>query len=77
MISKSEFDNKINNQIRDDSNCIIINDKLVSFLYEIIRDHLPPGKVEEIVKNSEFEGDTKYSNGWLAKYAEYLAKRLR
>lgn len=53
-----------------------INSKLVSFLYELMRDHLPPGVIEEIVRNSQ-ESNVNYCNGWLAKYSEYLANRLR
>ena len=43
-----------------------------------MRDKLPLGKVEFLVKTTESEGDCKnlYTNGWLAKYAENLATRL-
>jgi len=39
-------------------------------------DDLPAGTVENIVKNSNKEIDVVYTNGWLAKYAEDIAKRL-
>ena len=55
---------------------IKINSKLVSFLYELMRDHLPPGKVEELVRASQ-DPDCIYTNGWLAKYAQDLANRLK
>ncbi len=59
----------------DSGNVEIQGDKLTSFLYELIRDYLPPGDVEKLVRNAY--SDTKYCNGWLAKYAQDLARRLR
>ena len=53
---------------------------LTSFLYDLMRDGSPPGKVEEIVRRVEEEdriGENMYSNGWLAQYASYLAYRLK
>lgn len=65
-----------NETLRLRSGSIGINDKLVSFLYELMRDHLPSGVVEKIVRASE-DPDVQYTNGWLAKYAEDLANRLK
>lgn len=65
-----------NDALRFRSGDVQINDKLVSFLYELMRDHLPPGMVEKIVRESE-NPDVTYTNGWLAKYAEDLANRLK
>lgn len=62
--------------IRERSGSVDIDSYLVSFLYELMRDHLPPGVVEEIVLNSIGDSECKYSNGWLAKYAEDIANRL-
>jgi hypothetical protein len=53
-----------------------IDSKLVSFLYELMRDHLPSGVVEKLVMESTYNIPTQYTNGWLAKYAEDLANRL-
>jgi hypothetical protein len=50
--------------------------KVVSFLYELIRDHLPAGVVEKIVRNSMAEEETVYCNGYLAEYAKEIASRL-
>jgi hypothetical protein len=55
---------------------ININGCLVSFLYELMRDHLHASVVEKLVECS-MEPDVAYTNGWLARYAEDLAKRLR
>lgn len=54
-----------------------LNGRLISFLYELMRDHLPAGKVEEIIRASEDQSEVVYTNGWLAQYAEDLAKRLK
>ena len=62
--------------LRERSGAIKINSKLVSFLYELMRDHLPPGKIEELVRASQ-DPDCTYTNGWLAKYAQDLANRLK
>ena len=62
--------------LRERSGIVRINSKLVSFLYELMRDHLPPGKIEELIRASQ-EPDVTYTNGWLAKYAQDLANRLK
>jgi hypothetical protein len=66
-----------NEALRDRSGAVRINSRLVSFLYELMRDHLTPGKIEEIVRSSEKDPDVLYTNGWLARYAEDLANRLQ
>lgn len=56
------------------------SDWLTGFLYVLLRDVSPPGEVERIVRELELEGmdgDTTYTNGWLAQYAKDLADRLR
>lgn len=50
--------------------------KLDAFLYLLMRDHLPPGVVAGIVKDLT-GGQCNFTNGWLARYAEYLACDLR
>lgn len=50
--------------------------KVVSFLYELLRDHLPAGDVARVVHNSSETGETVFSNGYLADYAKELAERL-
>lgn len=64
-------------QLRESSGNININinNKLTSFLYELMRDHLPAGKIQEIMQNSAVS-DCQYTNGWLALYAEYIANQL-
>ena len=53
------------------------DDPVVSFLYELMRDHLAPGVVSTIVSNSNSKQTTNFTNGYLAKYAKFLAKELK
>lgn len=56
-------------------------DNLVAFLYELMRDEVPLGVVEQIVLNSQprdtSDGVWSLTNGYLGKYAEDIAARLR
>lgn len=49
--------------------------RLVSFLYDLLRDHLSAGKLEDLVRGA-LPGETLYTNGWMAKYAQDIADRL-
>lgn len=62
--------------LRTRSGNVTYNSKLVSFLYSLLRDHLPAGEVEEIVQASQVE-EVAYTNGYLAQYAKDLAERLK
>lgn len=57
------------------SDCVHCTSALVSFLYDLMRDHLPAGTVERLVREA-VPGTTTYTNGWLANYASDLAQRL-
>ena len=61
--------------LRDRSGHITSVSPLVSFLYELMRDHVPVGVVEHIMTNTSTQPCT-FSNGWLASYATDVAKRL-
>lgn len=63
--------------MRERSGSINSNSKLVSFLYLLMRDHLPAGVIEEIIRDAEETTDCQFTNGWLAKYAEDLKDRLK
>jgi hypothetical protein len=68
-----------NDQLRQRSGDVKIEGKLVAFLYDLLRDHLAPGTVEELVRDAEKSAESEtvsYSNGWIARYAEDLARRL-
>lgn len=62
--------------LRNESGRFETTDKLTAFLYDLMRDHLPPGTVAELVHNSRGE-KFQLTNGWLGTYAEYLARKLR
>jgi hypothetical protein len=52
--------------------------RLVSFLYELMRDYITPGDIEKIVRNSTGpkSGKVKFCNGYLANYSKDIANRL-
>ena len=52
-------------------------DRLTTFLYILLRDHVPAGDVEDILQHhAEVPGSPVYSNPHLAAYAKELAQRL-
>ena len=55
------------------------SDRLVCFLYDLARDHLPMGKIEGIVQANRFgiTKRTRFSNAPLAEYCANVAARLR
>lgn len=65
-------------QLRERSGSVDTDSDLVSFFYELLRDHLSAGTVESIAINSKGYGEGKWqlTNGWTAKYAKDLVKRL-
>ena len=66
--------------IRERSEKVDSQSVLVEFLYILMRDYLPCGEVEEIMKHhiTISNGETnKFSNGWLANYAKDIAERLK
>lgn len=55
------------------------NRAVVSFLYELMRDELPVGKVHELMTRNESVSGTntaQFTNGGLASYAQWIADRL-
>ena len=52
-----------------------MSNRLASFLYDLMRDHLTPGMVEDLVQES-VDIEVAYTNGYLAQYALDMAKRL-
>ncbi len=52
-------------------------DKLVTFLYILMRDHLPLGEVEGIMMNHINDKESTFTNGWLANYAKDIARRFQ
>lgn len=69
--------NDPNADIRQASDNVIDTNKMVSFFYELMRDHLPSGVVEGIVRRVLDEDyDVHYCNGWLARHAQLIVERL-
>lgn len=72
-----------NAALRERSGSVDSSDPLVSFLYILMRDHLPAGVVEGIMqKHVVLEGtddgdESQFSNGFIARYAKDVAARLR
>lgn len=66
-----------NTKLREASGSVDLDSKFVSFLYSLMRDHLPCGAVEQLVNDSLYEHGTAYTNGFLAQYAQHLAERLK
>ena len=69
--------NENNEGLRVRSGNVVSGSRLAAFLYDLIRDQVPPGIIEEIVQKLPKPGqDAVYTNGWLASYCEDLAKRI-
>lgn len=66
-------------ELREASGKIVYSDPLTSFLYQLMRDELPAGTVEKLVREVVNEGaqDVLFTNGWLAQYANNLAEMLK
>jgi len=58
------------------SGSVTSSDPLAAFLYELMRDVIPPGDVERLLRNVS-SAEVQYTNGWLAEYAKDVARRLR
>lgn len=68
-----------NDAVRARSGAVDSSDPLVTFLYILLRDHLPAGTVEAIVDHATPKKRTvsRFSNGWTAQHAIDIARRLR
>jgi hypothetical protein len=55
-------------KMRERSGKVKVNSRLVSFLYELLRDEVTVGQMEAIVRNSQ-DPEVEYTNGWLARSA--------
>ena len=52
-------------------------DKLVTFIYILVRDHIPMGKIESIMQEHVNDKEALFTNGYLARYSKDVAKRLK
>lgn len=62
-------------RLRDRSGRVTDRRPLVGLLYELLRDHVPPSVLEELVRD-QIDMQFDFSNGWMALYAQDLASRL-
>lgn len=66
-------------EIRKESGEVTIvgeNAKLIAFIYMLLRDEIPAGHIESLLINLGDDVEQKFTNGWLARYAENIVKRL-
>lgn len=66
-----------NERLKKASGDVTSTDPMVAFFYTLLRDHLSPGEVEQLVRDNIDLGEAHFSNGWLAAYAKYCVERLR
>ena len=67
---------KKHQNLRERSGCVDSEDKLVSFLYCLMRDHVVSGDIESIMADLGDDGST-FTNGYLAQHAQDIATRLK
>lgn len=76
--SRREIQNARNSHIRLESGELDDNQRIIAFLYILVRDHIPPGILEEILTNHVLVHDeddiVEYTNGWLLEYVRDVAK---
>lgn len=70
---------RTNERIFRESGAVRSNDRLVLFLYLLLRDHLPAGIVEKIAETAcaVDASEHDFTNGWLADYAMHIAVDLK
>lgn len=70
---------KENYKLQARSGFVHSTDPVVGFIYLLLRDHLPAGVVEGIVRDCHITPgiSTMFTNGYLAKYAMDIAERLK
>jgi polyhydroxyalkanoate synthesis regulator phasin len=70
--------NKRTEELREISGSVTYSDPLTTFLYLLMRNDLPAGTVEALVRESVNSAEEcTFTNGWLAHYAHNLAEELK
>ena len=82
MVAPDERKKLANARMREDSGSVSYpaSDWLTSFLYLLMRDGVPVGKLNSIIleiATDDTAGDNIYTNGWLAQCAHHYAEVLR
>ena len=65
--------------MRKRSGSVDSSSNLVGFIYVLARDHLTPGVIEKIMEDQVEVSrgkNVKFTNGYLARYAQDVASRL-
>lgn len=80
MADKEKFDESCN-EMRFASGVSQSTDRMVAFLYMLVRDHLTPSQFSNLVDKVTIDAeDTKkwvFTNGWLAEYVKYELERMK
>ena len=63
--------------LRDKSGNVSFRCGVTEFIYVLIRDHINTGIIENILLKHINGKKNKYTNGWLAKYSNYVAEKLK
>ena len=66
-----------NEKYRERTGNEISKDKLIGFLYLLVRDHITPGKLEKIMLDISNEKEYHFTNGFLARYVKDVKERLK
>jgi len=70
------MDTKNRDEMFQKSGEIELSDPLVAFLYVMLRNGAGPGVIHEALENMTNQ-PMRYTNGWLAQYAKYVAEKMR
>jgi hypothetical protein len=67
-----------NADMRERSGRVVYVDPLIGLFYDLLRDHIQPGDLEKLVQQAcaPEAAVIEYTNGWLARYAEDMVRRL-
>ena len=76
---KVNFNKEANDELKEQSGNLTTHDRLVTFLYMLMRDYITPGDIQSILFNDIIDQpkEMELSNGWIGKYAEYVASKLK
>lgn len=62
--------------MRDRSGNVTDSRPIVQFLYLLMRGHVHPSAIEDILLQIDYTGPTIFTNGWLAAYCKDVVNRL-
>ena len=74
-----KFNKEANDELVKLSGSVVTHDPLVTFLYMLMRDYVKPGDIQTILFNDIIDQpkEMELSNGWIGKYAKYVASKLK